>query len=159
MSLYNIYLQLQSGINPSNQEDHQYIDRYVVLPFSGVQQQIPLIHKSWSSIVHSVRWDKTSNVSHILAGSEIGDHSDVVGASLIGAAPTTSSFSTWHLASGDSAKTATRQKENPRFGEAYIRDLTVPTLMPYCQDFTHSPSFDEIRPMTSPRQTRYWCKQ
>ena len=37
---------------------------------------------------------KTSNLSHTLVGNKIVDHSDVVGASLVGAAPTTSSFST-----------------------------------------------------------------
>ena len=45
-------------------------------------------------------------------GNEIVDHSDVVRASPVGTAPTTSSFSTWHLTSRDSAKTATRQYEN-----------------------------------------------
>ena len=37
---------------------------------------------------------KTSNISHTLVGNKIVDHSDVVGASPVGAAPTTSSFST-----------------------------------------------------------------
>ena len=43
-------------------------------------------------------WDsyyrKTSNISRTLVGNKIVDNSDVVGASPIGAAPTTSSFST-----------------------------------------------------------------
>ena len=37
---------------------------------------------------------KVSNIRHTLAGNKIVDHSDVVGASPVGAAPTTSSFST-----------------------------------------------------------------
>ena len=37
---------------------------------------------------------KTSNISRTLTGNEIVDNSDVVGASLVGAAVTTSSFST-----------------------------------------------------------------
>ena len=37
---------------------------------------------------------KTSSISRILVGNEIIDNSDVVGASPVGAAPTTSSFST-----------------------------------------------------------------
>ena len=37
---------------------------------------------------------KTSNIRRTFVGNEIVDHSDVVGASPIGAAPTTSSFST-----------------------------------------------------------------
>ena len=35
-----------------------------------------------------------SNISRILVGNEIVDHSDVVGASPVGAAPIASSFST-----------------------------------------------------------------
>ena len=37
---------------------------------------------------------ETSNISCTLVDNEIVDHSDVVGASSVGAAPTTSSFST-----------------------------------------------------------------
>ena len=38
---------------------------------------------------------------HTLVGNKIVDRSDVVGASPVGAAPTTSSFSTEHMASMD----------------------------------------------------------
>ena len=37
---------------------------------------------------------KTSNISHTLVGNIIVDYSDVVGASPVGTAPTTSLFST-----------------------------------------------------------------
>ena len=37
---------------------------------------------------------QTSNISHTLVGNKIADHSDIVGASPVGAAPPTSSFST-----------------------------------------------------------------
>ena len=37
---------------------------------------------------------KTSNIRRTLVGNKIVDHSDVVGASPVGAAPTTASFST-----------------------------------------------------------------
>ena len=37
---------------------------------------------------------KTSNISRTLVGNKIVDNSDVAGASCVGAAPTTSSFST-----------------------------------------------------------------
>ena len=37
---------------------------------------------------------ETSNIRRTLVGNKIVDHSDVVGASPVGAAPTTSSFST-----------------------------------------------------------------
>ena len=39
-------------------------------------------------------YHKTSYISHTLVGNEIVDNTDVVGASPVGAAPTTSSFST-----------------------------------------------------------------
>ena len=55
---------------------------------------------------------KVSNKSSTLVGNKIVDHSDVVGASPVGAAPTTSSFSISHLSSQDLAKTATRRYEN-----------------------------------------------
>ena len=45
------------------------------------------------------KYRQVSNVRRTLVGNWIADHSDVVGASPVGAAPTTSSFSTWHLAS------------------------------------------------------------
>ena len=37
---------------------------------------------------------QTSNISHTLVGNKIIEHPDVVGASPVGAAPTTSAFST-----------------------------------------------------------------
>ena len=40
------------------------------------------------------KYRKTSNISRTLVSNRIVDHSDVVGASPVGAAPTTSSFST-----------------------------------------------------------------
>ena len=41
-----------------------------------------------------VIYRKTSNIRRTVVGNKIVDHSDVVGASPVGAAPTTSSFST-----------------------------------------------------------------
>ena len=40
------------------------------------------------------KYSQVSNISCTLVGNKIVDHSDVVGASPVGAAPTTSSFST-----------------------------------------------------------------
>ena len=40
------------------------------------------------------KYRKTSSISRTLLGNKIVDNSDVVGASPVGAAPTTSSFST-----------------------------------------------------------------
>ena len=42
----------------------------------------------------NLTYRKTSNVSRTLVGNKIVDNSEVVGASPVGAAPTTSSFST-----------------------------------------------------------------
>ena len=73
-------------------------------------------------------YHQTSNISRTLVGNEIVDHSDVVGASPVGAAQTTSSFSTEHLASMDWAKmTARRDEKHLSFGIwwAYIGYLTV----------------------------------
>ena len=51
---------------------------------------------------------QTSNIRHTLKGNKIVDHSDVIGASPLGAAPTTSSFLTSYLASMDWTKTTAR---------------------------------------------------
>ena len=50
----------------------------------------------YSTVLYYVIWliRKTSNISRTLVGNRIVDNSDVVGAPPVGAAPTTSSFST-----------------------------------------------------------------
>ena len=69
---------------------------------------------------------QVSNIRRTWVGNEIVDHSDVVGAAPVGATPTTSSFSTEHLASVYCAKTtASRVKKDLSFGASYIRDFTV----------------------------------
>ena len=54
--------------------------------------------KNQNAGVKTFLWEKiyrqSSNIRRALVGIEIVDHSDVVGASPVGAAPTTSSFST-----------------------------------------------------------------
>ena len=81
--------------------------------------------------VNGLYYRKYSNISGTLVGNEIVDNSDVVGASPFGAAPTTSSFSTLHLASMDWAKATARRDEKTRniyvlwLGAPYIRELTV----------------------------------
>ena len=57
------------------------------------------------------KYRQVSNIRRILAGYKIVDHSDVVGASPVGGAPTTSSFSTEHLAPLDWQKTTARRGE------------------------------------------------
>ena len=53
-----------------------------------------------------------SYISRTLLGSKIVDHSDVVGASPVSAAPTTSSLSTEHKASMDWARQMQDQMRN-----------------------------------------------
>ena len=45
-------------------------------------------------MLYIVMYRQVSNISRILVSNQIVDHSDVVGALPVGAAPTTSSFST-----------------------------------------------------------------
>ena len=71
---------------------------------------------------------QTSNISHILVGDKIVDHSYVIGASPADAAPTTSSFSTQHPASMDWAKMTKMRSETFKCQDlvgSNIRDLTV----------------------------------
>ena len=49
---------------------------------------------SSSSLLKIMDYHQIPNISRTLAGNKIVDQSDVVGASPVGAAPTTSSFST-----------------------------------------------------------------
>ena len=59
-----------------------------------------------------IEYRQVSNIRRTLEGNNIIDHSDVVGASPVGAAPTTSSLSTYYLApSLDWAKTTPRRDE------------------------------------------------
>ena len=51
-----------------------------------------LLRKESSS--HWTNYRQVSNIRRTSVGNKIDDHSDVVGASPVGAAPTTSSFST-----------------------------------------------------------------
>ena len=61
----------------------------------------------------SQSWDyrQVSHIRRTLVDNKIVDHSDVVGASPVGAAPTTSSFSTHQLVSLDWAKTTAWRDE------------------------------------------------
>ena len=52
-----------------------------------------IYNKAWAVGVCPGIYRQTSNISHTLVDNKIVDHSDVVGASPVGAAPTTSSFS------------------------------------------------------------------
>ena len=58
-----------------------------------------MISEKLQKVAHCINYRKTSNIRRTLVANKIVDQSDVVGASPVGAAPTTSSFSTQHLAS------------------------------------------------------------
>ena len=54
-----------------------------------------MVTQNSNILLHDVSiYRQVSNIRRTLIGNEIVDHSDVVGASPVGAAPTTSSFST-----------------------------------------------------------------
>ena len=53
-----------------------------------------MCHLSIDEFSSNNMYRKVSNISRTLEDNKIVDHSDVVGASPVGAAPTTSSFST-----------------------------------------------------------------
>ena len=55
---------------------------------------VKLPWRIWINEYQNIKYRKISNISRTLVGNKIVDHSDVVGASPVGAAPTTSSFST-----------------------------------------------------------------
>ena len=66
---------------------------YLSIPQKLLVEEAPVI---WREATVSKEWNyrKTSNISRSLVGNKFVDISDVVGASPVGAAPTTSSFST-----------------------------------------------------------------
>ena len=51
-------------------------------------------YQYWHNAASYMKYRQVSNTRHTLASNKIVDHSDVAGASPVGAAPTTSSFST-----------------------------------------------------------------
>ena len=66
---------------------------YMYLIFVDVENKFSVYIKSFMETVLFSIYCKTSNIRRTL-GNKIVDHSDVVGALPVGAAPTTSSFST-----------------------------------------------------------------
>ena len=72
---------------------HRTEGHHWFIPVNYCNGLLSVLGKLW----HEPTWTnyrKTSNISRTLLGNKIVDHSDVVGASPVGAAPTTSSFST-----------------------------------------------------------------
>ena len=82
---------------------------------------------TWLFLVQKYnKYCERSNISGTLIGNEIVAHSDVVRALPAGAAPTTSSFSTEHMASMTQRQEETWNIYVLEFGATYIRDLTAP---------------------------------
>ena len=83
-----------------------------------------------------------SNVSHTVVGNKIVDHSDVVGASPVSAAPPTSSF-ILDLTPGfnglgkGNCQTRWEILFGGGLGATYIRDLTVLFFLPYSSAMLH----------------------
>ena len=81
-----------------------FINEHVLLIYSGaiicnsfeVWASVDFIYKCpiFKRVAVGLDYRKTSYISRTSVGDEIVDNSDVVGASPVGAAPTTSSFST-----------------------------------------------------------------
>ena len=80
-----------------------YIDGLVQDCINSIANAMELMQSYTKPSIHCIplleaqhihHYRKTSNISRTLVGSKIVDNSDVVGASPVGAAPTTSSFST-----------------------------------------------------------------
>ena len=80
---------------------------------------------SWKSKAQQdIDYCQISNIRHTLVDNNIVFHSEVVGALPVGTAPTTSSFSTWHLASMDWAKTpATWDEKHLSLGIWWLEHL------------------------------------
>ena len=77
--------------------EHEVIGDKFALPirkFDKYGKWTKLKHCSTVFYSNHCIYRQTANISRTLVGKKIVDHSDVVGASPVGAAPTTSSFST-----------------------------------------------------------------
>ena len=70
-----------------------------------------MIPIDFTSLFDSFEYCQISNLSCTLVGNKFIVHSDVVGASPVGALPAASTFSTYHVASVDWAKTTARRDE------------------------------------------------
>ena len=102
-------------------------NHYILTDISMTFVSEDLTNNKWA-LIQVNHYRKVSNIRRTLVGDKIVDHWDVVGAAPIGAAPTTSSFSTAHVASMDWAKITANEMRNVyvwALGALYIRELTV----------------------------------
>ena len=70
------------------------VSQRVMLGLSVATPVAGKYHCTLGELVTYANYRKTSYISRTLVGNQIVDNSDVLGASPVGAAPTTSSFST-----------------------------------------------------------------
>ena len=76
------------GLNGNSVQKYYQCMWVCILYFANMQSNLNIL---WDS---KVKYRQTSNISHTLVVINIVNHSDVVGASPVGAAPITSSLST-----------------------------------------------------------------
>ena len=88
-----------------------YLDTYIKCIAYWFISQIVFFYNVPLCSPFPLTYHQTSNIRRTWVGSTIVDHSNVVAASPVGAASTTSSFFTSHLASMEWAKTTARQDE------------------------------------------------
>ena len=73
---------------------HGFHETTALLAYIAITKNtVVLAQSSWEFAINS-KYRQVSNIRRTLEGNQIVDHWDVVGASPVGAAPTTSSFST-----------------------------------------------------------------
>ena len=73
------------------------VSQFFKLRFDGLAWKNAWFHYSWTDVISFdslLNYRQVSNIRRTLVSNKPVDHSDVVGASPVGAAPTTSSFST-----------------------------------------------------------------
>ena len=85
--------------------------KYVCI-FVSVESDIYCFRQNVAHVTDRRMYRQISNISRTLVGNYIVDHPDVVGTSPVRAAPTTSLFSTQHLASIYCAKATAIRYEN-----------------------------------------------
>ena len=118
-------------------------------PYFRIRQVLYLImNATWLITVcallckyHHWIYRQISDISRTIVGNKIVNHSDVVGASSVGASPAISSFSTKYLASMDWAKTTARQT---------ARKTSASGSEPCRQNYTSSHK-KQPRPLTDAR--------
>ena len=105
-----------------------------------------------TNVEHENNLRTVKPISCTLVDNKIVDPSDVVGASPAGAAPTTSSFSTKHLASIDWVKTSTRQDD---------KHLSLGIWCDLYQMFygTWQKSYAYIMETLQPHSKRHWLSR